>query len=343
MVIESAKAQTQIEEIKERMRTLQNARASLQVTADAQKAAAELTNLENKARELKGLKASMDIVADAQQAEAVMAQAKADAKGLDGIKAKIGITADKPDFSGISESASAEGAKAGASAGKSLMDGLKSQPIVGAVAAVFAAAGVAGAAALNAGMDKIAIDTKISAQLNLTAKEAAQFGQIAGQTYGRGFGESYSAAMDSLKSLKMNDLIGAKTTSAEVEQLNSILLNTANLLGEDVAMTAESAGAMVKNGLAKNSMEAFDIIQRGMEAGLNRSEDWIDTLREYPSMFQSMGISGAEAGKLMEQAMDAGARNTDYAADALKEFSIRAQDESESTCLLYTSPSPRDS
>lgn len=331
VVLEAGKAQSEIERLKQLMGRLQATRVNMQVSADGQKAAAELANLENKARALKGIKASMDIVADARQAQSTMAQTKSEAKSLDGLKARIGITAGKPDFSGVVSQAAQSGKQAGATAGQALMDGLKSQPVVGAVAGILGAAGIAGAAALNAGMNRIRINDTVAAQLNLSSKEASRFGMIAGQTYGRGFGDSYEAAMGGLKAIKINELLGTNATNADMQKLNNMLVNTSTLLGEEVGPTAEAAGALMKNGLAKNATEAMDIIQRGLETGANRSEDWIDTLREYPSMFGSMGISGAEAGKLMSQAMEAGARNTDYAADALKEFSIRAQDESESS------------
>ncbi|MBR7518183.1 hypothetical protein KC217_21165, partial [Mycobacterium tuberculosis] len=49
----------------------------------------------------------------------------------------------------------------------------------------------------------------------------------------------------------------------------------------------------------------------------------------YPSLFQRLGLSGEEALGLVSQGMKAGARNSDLAADALKEFQIRATDASE--------------
>ena len=54
-------------------------------------------------------------------------------------------------------------------------------------------------------------------------------------------------------------------------------------------------------------------------------------MTEYGTQFRKLGLDGRAAFGLMSQAVQAGARDTDKAADALKEYSIRAVDGSEAT------------
>ena len=73
---------------------------------------------------------------------------------------------------------------------------------------------------------------------------------------------------------------------------------------------------------------------KATQLGLNNSEDFLDTVNEYGTQFRKLGLTGAESIGLMSQAVKAGARDTDLAADALKEFSIRAIDGSELSAKL---------
>ena len=88
---------------------------------------------------------------------------------------------------------------------------------------------------------------------------------------------------------------------------------------------------LLRTGLAKNAEEAYDIIAAGARNGLNRNEDLLDTLTEYPVVLRKLGLSGSESLGLINQGLRAGARNTDVLADALKEFQIRATDGSDSS------------
>ena len=105
----------------------------------------------------------------------------------------------------------------------------------------------------------------------------------------------------------------------------------ADVLGEDVQPVATSVSTLLSSGLAKSAQEAFDLIATGARNGVNRADDLLDTLTEYPALFQRLGLSGPEALGLISQGLNAGARNSDLAADALKEFQIRATDASETS------------
>jgi hypothetical protein len=83
---------------------------------------------------------------------------------------------------------------------------------------------------------------------------------------------------------------------------------------------------MRTTGLAKNATQAFDILTRGEQLGINKSEDLLDTFNEYGTQFRKLGLSAEDSLGLMNQLIRGGARDADTAADAIKEFSIRAVD-----------------
>ncbi len=114
-------------------------------------------------------------------------------------------------------------------------------------------------------------------------------------------------------------------------------LNTVStILGVEIPPeAARSAGQLIRNGLANNAKDAFDIIVSGQREGLNVSGDWLDTLNEYSTQFRKLGLSGADSIGLLKQGLEGGARDTDKVADALKEFSIRAVDGSKQTTQAF--------
>lgn len=61
------------------------------------------------------------------------------------------------------------------------------------------------------------------------------------------------------------------------------------------------------------------------------ADDILDTFTEYPSVIGDAGFSIETFGSILIAAMDNGARNTDVAADAVKEFAIRVRDGSDSS------------
>jgi hypothetical protein len=61
----------------------------------------------------------------------------------------------------------------------------------------------------------------------------------------------------------------------------------------------------------------------------------LDTVNEYGTQFRKVGLTGQQAFGLISQAIAAGARDSDIAADAIKEFSIRAVDGSTLTAKSF--------
>lgn len=175
---------------------------------------------------------------------------------------------------------------------------------------------------------------KIQAQLGLTAEEAEKYAGIAGDIYANAWGESVGEVTDSLALVKqaLGDI-----SDEELEDITTKALAMSDVFGVDVTESVDAARSMVSNGLAPDAATAFDILTAGFQGGGNAAGDLLDTFREYPEAFETLGIDGAEAMAMIDAAMDAGARNTDLAADALKEFGIRAQDGSEATGLAYKS------
>ncbi|MFS8534359.1 MAG: phage tail tape measure protein [Limnochordales bacterium] len=195
-------------------------------------------------------------------------------------------------------------------------------------APIAAGAGAAAGAALSAGITHAVnlseAQTLLQAQLGLAADDAEVAGTVAGDVFARGFGESLDQVADAIAGVHTN--IGAlgDLTASELEEMTVQALSLARAFDQDVSQATVAAGQLMKTGLAANATEAFDLLTAGFQAGLDRSGDFLDTIVEYSTQFRDLGLSGEQALGLISQGLQAGARDADMVADALKEFSIEA-------------------
>ncbi|WP_405674903.1 peptidoglycan DD-metalloendopeptidase family protein [Streptomyces sp. NBC_01511] len=202
---------------------------------------------------------------------------------------------------------------------------------MGGVAAVAVGAGALFAAGFVEAVAQDKSNAKLGAQLGLSEKESARLGKVAGSVFGKGYGESIDQVNDSLKSLAQNGVAAVNAPKKDLAGLSKSALNLAETFDAEVGESAKAAGQMIKTGLAKDGKQAFDLITAGFQSGADKSGDFLDTLNEYGTQFRKAGLDGATSIGLISQALQAGARDGDIAADAIKEFSIRAVDGSETS------------
>ncbi|MGY4098041.1 phage tail tape measure protein [Nocardia sp. R16R-3T] len=179
------------------------------------------------------------------------------------------------------------------------------------------------------------LNDKLAAQLGATPEMAEQFGHIAGQLYANAYGEDLGQVNDALKNVWQQGLVGENANDAEIQKVTASVMTLASAFDEDVSGAAAAVGTMLKTGMAPDAEAAMDILTRGFQQGADKGQDLLDTFVEYPTLFRSLGMDGQEAMGLISQALQAGARNADQVADALKEFQLRAIDGSDTTASAY--------
>lgn len=202
-----------------------------------------------------------------------------------------------------------------------------------------AGAGAAGAGLLAKGfadnLDIGAANAKLSAQLGATQEEAAQYGKASSEIYAANWGTSIAEINTTLQSVAQNLGGIGEVGEAEFTKAGTAAQVLADVFGADVGESAKAAGQLIKNGLAANATEAFDILGAGFRDGADRSGDFLETITEYSPQFAKLGFSGGQALALIEDGLQAGAKDADVIADAFKEFSLRAIDGSKTTSEAY--------
>ncbi|MFB7228528.1 phage tail tape measure protein [Streptomyces fimicarius] len=204
---------------------------------------------------------------------------------------------------------------------------------------IAAGAGIAAGAALMVGitdyLEQSQILGTLEGQIGGTPAVAQKYGKAAGRLFASAMVEDFQTAADTMAAISQNGLIPTGATEKQLDALGIRIATTGKILGEEVAHVSTTVGKMVKTGMARDAEEAMDILVKAQQKGLNASEDLLDTFDEYSTQFRKVGIDGPTAMGLVSQALAGGARDTDIAADAVKEFALLSIDGSENAADAY--------
>ncbi|MGB3763723.1 MAG: phage tail tape measure protein, partial [Ornithinimicrobium sp.] len=224
-----------------------------------------------------------------------------------------------------------ESEKAGDSMGKRMSSGM-SKALAGGVVGI-------GAVLTKGLLDNINIgkaNDLLAAQMGTTVKASARIGKLAGSLYRDAYGESLEEVQSALRGVQSNIGDLSKFSNKEIEGMGAKALDLATIMGEDVSGVTRGVGQLIRNGLAKDATEGFDIITRAAQSVPETMQgELLETIEEYGADFSQLGLTGEQAMGAISAAVKAGARNTDLAADAFREFSIRAIDGSKATAEGY--------
>lgn len=221
------------------------------------------------------------------------------------------------ELGGPAETAGADAGRRGGSA------------FTGALGGVLAGAGLVAAFAIvgdafNQAITQADMPGALRSQFALSEADAAKASRVAGEVYAKGFGESLSTVGETAAGVTRElQLLGETGDLTELTTQAQVL---ADKFGEDVNPLITAAGQLVKTGMAPDFASAMDIITVGLSSGTNAGNDFLDTITEYSVQFEKFGLDADVSLGLMNQGLQAGARNSDLVADAIKEFSIRAID-----------------
>ena len=102
----------------------------------------------------------------------------------------------------------------------------------------------------------------------------------------------------------------------------------------EVEESTRAAEAIRKN-FGTSVEDAFSLIAAGAQNGLDYSGELIDTINEYSSQVSKLGFTADGMFNLLQSGADSTAWNLDKVGDAIKEFSIRAIDGSDTTVSAF--------
>lgn len=172
-----------------------------------------------------------------------------------------------------------------------------------------------------ASLDMEATNAKLAAQLGLNEAEAARVGDVAGNVFSAGFGQSIDEVNLALGSVVSSMGEVGDFTDAQLQDMTKKAMVLANVFEFDVGEASTAAGQLIKTGLAENGTEAFDLLTAGAQALPKAMQaDLPAVVSEYSTQFRRLGLDGQTAMALLGQGAKAGARDVDQVADAIGQF-----------------------
>lgn len=179
-----------------------------------------------------------------------------------------------------------------------------------------------GAVALNMSNEIKATTGNIQSELGVTAEEAGRLGDTAVDVFRNNFADSVTEAGQAV-TLVRRDLQGLNQNEMQDATENAFRLRDA--FGVEIAEGVSTADTLMEE-FGLTQQEAFDLMAKGMQNGLNRNDDFLDSIGEYSNLFADAGFSADQFYSLMETGAAGGVLGTDKIADAFKEFQIRANE-----------------
>lgn len=174
----------------------------------------------------------------------------------------------------------------------------------------------AGAAAFSVAKDYESSTARIQAAFGVTREEAEKFKDIGAEIYEGAWGESMDQVTDAL--------IQCRSTIRDIDdnglkEVTETALMLESTFGADVNETIRGTNALME-GFGLTSTQACDLMTKGMQRGLNYTDELGDNLSEYSVRWGQAGMSASKYFSLLEAGTSNGAYNLDKVGDFLNEF-----------------------
>lgn len=282
------------------------------VTGDGQ-SVASLSGVSDAGSKIKNADAKVSVSGDG---EAKSKLSEVDKAGQNIKPAKVKVEAESGDVKDKFKEAGKTGADA---FGVGFVSGIASGDFVGAASDI-----ISEAFAKSAENNKL--NKNIQNQMGVSPEQAREYGGRISEQYAKGISDSKEPIAAAYSSLSSESKIWDKATDASRDKMVESAVKISSAFGVDVQEPIKAVASLMSSGLATSVGQANDIITSAFRNLGARGDDALETLKEYPQYFEQLGIKGPQALSLIDQALEAGARDTDTAADMWKELGIRAID-----------------
>lgn len=210
-------------------------------------------------------------------------------------------------------------------AGGDLLDMAKN-----AAGIALAGAGVADIASYMG--DSSSAASRLAAALGDTNFATDEYIDAMNEVYANNFGESFDDVAQS--ATQVAQIIGKDITPEQLESCTTAAISLRDTFDIDVSGSMKAAKVMM-DAFGMSSDEAFDLLAKGAQDGLNINDDMVDSFAEYSPYFAQIGLDATDMFNAFASGADISMYGVDKAGDAFKEFGIRVVDGSESTKAAF--------
>ncbi len=157
---------------------------------------------------------------------------------------------------------------------------------------------------------------QFQASTGATTAEMRSYKSVMEDLHASNYGEDIN---DVAQSMALVRQYTGELDASKIKDMTENGIAMRDVFGIDLSETIRGVDAIVDN-MGITSEEAFDLMARGAQSGLNKSGELADNIAEYGSLWSQAGFSAREMFAIMENGLDSGAYNLDKVNDFVKEF-----------------------
>lgn len=161
-------------------------------------------------------------------------------------------------------------------------------------------------------------------------KDMKQYGESAKAVFNEGIGETPLEIAQNMAKIGQN----TQVTGKNLEKLTKSAMALQKTFDWDPNELTRATDMAYKQ-WGYSHTQTMGLLAKGAQMGLDKNQNLLDSMNEYAVHFKKIGMSGEDMIKVFAAVGKQGVFDFDKAGDALKEFSIRAIDGSDSTVGAY--------
>lgn len=201
------------------------------------------------------------------------------------------------------------------------------------MAAAAGTAATAGAIAVNGAVDMDKAMNQFAASTGLGAESLERYQSVLEGVYANNYGESFEDIANTMALIRKE--AGKPVDFWEDDALQGLVESVYALqdISEGALDSENSIRAMstMMEQFGADGQDALGMIAAGYQNGLDFSGELLDSINEYSVHFSKLGMYADDMFNIFQAGVDSGAFSLDKIGDAVKEFSIRVLDGSDTT------------
>lgn len=179
-----------------------------------------------------------------------------------------------------------------------------------------------GKAALNMAMDTESASSKLQAATGLSDSAMEGYKSTLEDLYKNNYGESMDELATTMSIIQQNM---GNLDPSKMETITEDATTLSDTFDMDLSETIRGVSGLMTN-MGTDAETAFDLMAKGAQNGLNKSDEFGDNLAEYSQIWGQAGFSAKQMFAILQNGLDSGAYNLDKINDFVKEFSISLSD-----------------
>lgn len=157
---------------------------------------------------------------------------------------------------------------------------------------------------------------QLQASTGATAGEMQQYKSVMEDLHNNNYGDDINDVAQSMALVKQYT---GELDPSKLESMTENGIAMRDVFDMDLSETIRGVDGLVEN-MGVTSEEAFDLMARGAQNGLNKSGELADNIDEYSQLWGQAGFSAQEMFGILQNGLDSGAYNLDNVNDFVKEF-----------------------